>query len=150
MPWDASLNKDVHDAVARHVTATSHLEVGNPLRFSRATTKDQTNAYLRVLEGSPTSERICQDIERSMVGATEAIREKKGFWSEGYARGDGHRAKKRRGNHGGKRTKSTASSLEQWWSPGVKAVVDASIARSLEVYSGGGGGGGAAGATSNN
>jgi hypothetical protein len=64
MCWDASLNKDVDDAVARHVAATSHLAVGDDLRFSRATPVVQTKAFLRVLAGSPTSERIVQDVKR--------------------------------------------------------------------------------------
>jgi hypothetical protein len=64
MCWDASLNNDVDDAVARHVAATSHLAVGHDLRFSRATPVLQTKAFLRVLVGSPTSERIVQDVKR--------------------------------------------------------------------------------------
>ena len=74
MPWDASLNKDVDDCVARHVAMTSWLKEGDEgyeLRYSRATPKLQGSAYRRVLDpahgrdgGAPSSKRIIQDIDK--------------------------------------------------------------------------------------
>lgn len=65
MPLDDSLNKDIHEAVRRHVAATIHLIDGeDPRKFSLSTPKRGDQAYLRVIQGAPTSERIIQDCLR--------------------------------------------------------------------------------------
>ena len=72
MPLDSSLNQDIHNAVNQHVIWTHHLNPGDPgfeTKFSHATPKQQTSAFLRLLEpghgpeaGTPLFSRICQDI----------------------------------------------------------------------------------------
>lgn len=123
MPLDASLNKDLHDDVNRHVAATAHLPKDHDLKFSRANPKEQGKAYKRVYNGSPPGTRIVEDVKRSVKSA-ETIRQKRGFWSSGMglARGSGHRAINRTGGHGGLRTKKDAPAAGQWWYPGVKEV----------------------------
>ena len=122
--WDASLNKDVDDCVARHIATTGHLDRLHDLRFSRADVNLQTAAYTRVLEARqcPTSDRILQDMRGAIYNATEAIVDKQGRWSVGQARGAGHRALNRKGNWGGARVKNAAPRPDQWWYPGVNDI----------------------------
>jgi len=118
MSWDASLNKDVDDCVARHVAATKHLDKidgqDHPLLFCRSTPARQTKAYPRVLKGSPTDERIVEDCNRAYSKATQIIMSEHGDWCEKLERGNGHRAIGRTGGHGGKRKKTTEQ-VDQWW-----------------------------------
>jgi hypothetical protein len=83
MPWDCHGNKYVDDSMARHVAVTAHLphngydEEGqpdewgrfpHPLKFSRATPKQQDHAYLRLLHPetgvSPTPEELRTDRDK--------------------------------------------------------------------------------------
>lgn len=134
MPWDASLNKDVDDAVNRHIAATFHLPQDHDLKFSRATARKQTEAYLRVSNGIPTSDRIIQDCDRTLE-SLETVRLKRGRWSSnaGLARGSGHRAVARTGGHGGRRVKKAEPGQDEYYYPGVREVrqeaVDASVER---------------------
>lgn len=50
----------------------------------------------------------------------------------GLAKGAGWRGAKRKGGHGGKRTKKPAPDPEQWWYPGVQAVREAFVEASWE------------------
>ena len=83
MPWDCHGNKYVDDSAARHIAVTSHLphtgydEHGqpdpagifpHPLKFSRATPKQQDFCYLRLLHQvtgvSPTPEELITDRDK--------------------------------------------------------------------------------------
>ena len=44
-------NKDVDDAVKRHINWTKTLPTGDPLKFDRSTPKRQTASYLRLFPG---------------------------------------------------------------------------------------------------
>ena len=66
MPWDTSLNNDLHLAVKRHVLLTKEFETGNAKKFDMSTPARGTAAYLRILDpitgGVPSSRRIVQDV----------------------------------------------------------------------------------------
>ena len=74
MLLDCSLNKDVDDAVKRHVCWTKTIaDPDHPAKFDRSSPKKQTAAYLRLLDpshppegGALTSVRIMQDVRRCM------------------------------------------------------------------------------------
>jgi hypothetical protein len=93
MPWDTSLNKDIDDCAARHVTAGYGLKEGGlrySTRFSRHTLREQTGAYKRVMDpalgmekGAPTSNRICQDVRIFIVSLT-GICDTRGICVQGF------------------------------------------------------------------
>ena len=62
MPWDTSLNQDLHEAVWAHVSMTFELHQDCPKKFDLSTPKRGASAYIRVLEGVPSDKRIQQDI----------------------------------------------------------------------------------------
>ena len=66
MPWDTSLNNDLHLAIKRHVLLTKEFETGNAKKFDMLTPARGTAAYLRILDpitsGVPSSRRIVQDV----------------------------------------------------------------------------------------
>jgi hypothetical protein len=64
MPWDTSLNKDLHDAVKYHVAVTADFAKANPRRFDMTTPKQGTDAYQRVLKVHPLSESVIQDEDK--------------------------------------------------------------------------------------
>jgi hypothetical protein len=45
-----SLSMDIHDAARRHVALTSHLSNDDPKKFSFATSKEISHAYLRLVD----------------------------------------------------------------------------------------------------
>jgi hypothetical protein len=63
MPWDTNLNRDVNLCVNRHCLFSSHLENGDPNKFTIDTPARGARAYKRVLTGCPSSGRILQDIK---------------------------------------------------------------------------------------
>jgi hypothetical protein len=83
MPWDCHGNKYVDDSAARHIAVTSHLphtgynaqgqpdpdgKFPHPLKFSRATPKQQDHCYLRLMHPvtgvSPTPEELTTDRDK--------------------------------------------------------------------------------------
>eukprot|EP00594_Rhizosolenia_setigera_P009623 CAMPEP_0178971686 /NCGR_PEP_ID=MMETSP0789-20121207/20476_1 /TAXON_ID=3005 /ORGANISM="Rhizosolenia setigera, Strain CCMP 1694" /LENGTH=494 /DNA_ID=CAMNT_0020658811 /DNA_START=594 /DNA_END=2078 /DNA_ORIENTATION=+ len=75
---DNSLNRDVHAAVESHVYFTQHVEPEDWRKFSFATYKTTTSAYLRIFDPdtgtSPTSERIVQDCEKVLQSILDVMR----------------------------------------------------------------------------
>mmetsp|Transcript_28139 Transcript_28139/g.41539 ORF Transcript_28139/g.41539 Transcript_28139/m.41539 type:complete len:152 (-) Transcript_28139:13-468(-) len=71
---DANLNKDIHDAVCRHVSMTRRLLDNDPRKFSMMTQKKGAHAYLRLWDpalqdtnvehGVPSSTHIIEDVVR--------------------------------------------------------------------------------------
>lgn len=65
MPWDTSLNNDLHLAVKRHIALTTHFETANPRKFDMSTPLRGNSAYLQLLDpitgNVPLSRRIVQD-----------------------------------------------------------------------------------------
>jgi hypothetical protein len=105
MPLDASLNKDVDDAVHRHIGWTNTLAEEHPEKFSMATPSKGSFAYRRVwncpvvpgvasgdvvLDGAPGGARICQDIDKFLTSAL-AIFQHKGIVVDGLGTRHGHR-----------------------------------------------------------
>ena len=64
MPLDSNLFSDLETAIAWNVAATRSLPRADPDRFSLATPAECWRSVERTWEHAPTSERICQDIER--------------------------------------------------------------------------------------
>jgi hypothetical protein len=64
MPWDSSLNQDVHAAVQRHVLLTLSLAVDDKHKFDLSTPNRGSSAYHRILEVVPSSNRIIHDIDK--------------------------------------------------------------------------------------
>ncbi|EJK60897.1 hypothetical protein THAOC_18686 [Thalassiosira oceanica] len=121
MPWDASLNQDVHESVRRHcVLCRSTLKrqdrLNDDRRFSLATPKLGVATYLRIIDPrpfvgvSPTPKRIVQDIEGAW-NAMMIVYQHKGVYVEGLATRTGHRhiKSKEKKNWGGARVKGDHS-----------------------------------------
>ena len=144
MPWDASLNKDVDDRVARGVACTKHLKPGDEgyeLRYSRATPKLQSSAYLRVLDpvhgpngGAPTSKRIIQDIDK-FLPLCEEIRLANGTVVEGLGSRNGHRAAANAGvaKRGGKRVKRLEPPGGGWTDPAIAGIIERKLEHSVNL-----------------
>ena len=71
MPLDEHLNQDLHHSVDLHVIISKRLPNNHPDRFSKRTSKLMSSAYRRIWDtslgihkGTPTSPRICEDINR--------------------------------------------------------------------------------------
>jgi hypothetical protein len=64
MPWDSSLNQDVHAAVQRHVLLTLALGVHDKRKFDMSTPKRGSWAYHRILEMVPSSDQIVHDVNK--------------------------------------------------------------------------------------
>jgi hypothetical protein len=93
MPLDETLYQDIHSSARYHVTITSHLPKDDPRKFSFATPKEISRAYLRLVDpnngGAPSSQRIIQDCEK-WVRSLDKIRKAGGNIVEGFGR-NGHR-----------------------------------------------------------
>jgi hypothetical protein len=64
MPWDSSLNQDVHAAVQRHILLTLKLAVTDIRKFDLSTPKRGSSAYHRILQVVPSSEQIIHDVDK--------------------------------------------------------------------------------------
>ena len=126
-PWDNSLNKDLHEAVAFHVIVTQGLLDSNPHKFKRNTPKLLRNSYFRLLSpslgsnaGVPCGARICQDVGK-YIGAVEAVVTSRGTAVEPT---NGHRVRPG-GKHGGHRVKGEGATVRKWVHP--DAVIQGKI-----------------------
>ena len=120
MPWDCSLNQDVHTCVEFYSSVCRWYGKDHPLypsRFSKASYSIMRDSYLRVLDPEtgvcPSSDRIVQDITRCWGEHLDLICAYKG----GAVPGIGNRVGKRRlsgkkVNRGGKRKKGAWKMLE--------------------------------------
>eukprot|EP00978_Attheya_sp_CCMP212_P008683 scaffold20425_cov45-Attheya_sp.AAC.1 len=95
MPWDCSLNQDIHRDVDHHVLYTQLLPEEDDQKFSMSTPKRGASAYKRLLDvdsgNSPTSERIIQDINK-VFKSLQTIRDHEGTMVEGLGNRGGKRA----------------------------------------------------------
>jgi hypothetical protein len=75
MNCDSSLNKDVHECVDRHITATSDFDKEDERKFSLSTPKNGADVYLQILDPDtgicPSSARIMQDTEKVILALKE-------------------------------------------------------------------------------
>ena len=90
MPWDASLNQNLHEAVRSHVSMTFELHQDCPKKFDLSTPKRGAHAYLRILEGVPEEKRIIQDI-RLVFESLEKVRLARGRPVDGMGKNYGRR-----------------------------------------------------------
>ena len=93
MPWDCSLNNDVHLSVGRHVIFASWLENDDLKKFDMSTPVRGSHAYERILAICPSSKRVVQDIAKVFV-SMECVRQANGKRVDGL----GNRKGKRQGN----------------------------------------------------
>jgi|Transcript_29455 hypothetical protein len=101
VPWDNSLNQDVHLSVDMHVAMTHDLEIGDPRKFDLSTPKRDTDAYCHILihpitEGVPSSKRIIRDCEK-VLESMEIVRQAGGIKVDGV----GNRKGKHEDTRGG-------------------------------------------------
>ena len=133
MAWDCSLNKDVDDALRRHVVATAHLDIKDPRKFSMRTPREIERAIFRLMdpafsgeEGVPTASRIREDCMK-VLESYKTVVEERGRLVEGLGNRTGRRAKRRKNEtetRGGARTKNVDETLTttHWYHPdAVKA-----------------------------
>ena len=78
---DSSLNKDIHEAVNRHIQLTHDFDKDDSRKFRMDTPLHGANAYKRILDPSklgiaPTSDRIIQDTEGVMTSIMMIIKAK--------------------------------------------------------------------------
>ena len=93
MPLDNCLNKDLHEAVSRHIlmSRASATKKDDPRMFSLKTPKQGASAYKRIWNPSeggvgPPSKRIIQDIKK-VVLAMNQIHTAKGAFVPVWLRG---------------------------------------------------------------
>ena len=100
MPLDLHLNQDVHLAVDNHTIITKSLPWKYPNKFSKRTPKALAKAYERIWDptlgldaGAPTSDRICEDINRIIDKTYLSIVENRGRALYGLHTCEGRRRK---------------------------------------------------------
>ena len=120
MPWDASLNQDVHESVRRHCilsrAALKRIDKNgvDERKFSLATPKLGKESYLRILHPctgcSPSPERINEDIG-GVWKAMDIVRQHRGVYVPGLAERTGRRYEmvQEVDQRGGPRTKGDPS-----------------------------------------
>jgi hypothetical protein len=109
MPWDTSLNNDVHKGVERHIALTLELAVGCDGKFDMSTPLRGASAYKRILDYVPSSERIIQDVENVFV-SMEIVRQADGILIDSLGKNYGRRYQRVVGLNpvGGKRQRKQA------------------------------------------
>ena len=144
MPWDCSLNRDVHCTVEFYSAMSKWLPKDHPLyprRFSKASYAIMRSSYLRVLHPEtgvcPSSERIVQDVIKCWGEHLDVICAHGGAAVPEL----GNRVGKRRleglkKNRGGKRVKNEWKMLDNIH-PDAAEAWKVYIARSREHHSGG-------------
>ena len=119
MPWDCSLNADVHSCVEFYSTVCKWLPKEHPLypqRFSKSSYKVMLSSYLRVLDPvtgvCPSSKRIVQDITRCWGEHLDKICEKGGAAVKNLGNRVGKRKLEGLKKRGGKRVKKEWKMLD--------------------------------------
>ncbi len=144
MPWDCSLNKDIKDAVMRHVCYTSHLPEDDIRKFSMSTPSRGSKAFRRLLEseedGFPSSERILQDINKVFL-SMERIRLAKGTLIEGVGDRKGRRATQQYAatinKRGGHRVRQPEKDRIHWIHPDGRVAYQVKLEISATAHAGG-------------
>jgi hypothetical protein len=141
MPWDTNLNQDLHLSVMIHSLLTDMLPKENAKKFSMATPKLGTNAYLRVLEGSPSSKRIVQDVNK-VIESMKEIYDAKGCLVEGLGDRNGVRRVFKadtNNKNGGTRVKNlNLYDLKHYWlHPDAKVGIQVKLEDSIVKFEGG-------------
>ena len=145
MPWDTSLNRDVHCAVDRHAVMTADLDDEKyPEKFSLSTPKRGSLAYHRILDpdtgGVPSSNRIVQDVEK-VPKAFMAIWEVRGIKVDGLGNRKGVRHEKPEIETRGGCNPKQQGKDDKWWHEDIKASRNGIIEGSRQTHPGEGTGG---------
>jgi predicted flap endonuclease-1-like 5' DNA nuclease len=142
MPWDCSLNKDLKDAVMRHVCYTCHLPEDDERKFSLSTPKRGSYAFRRILEhedGEPSSKRILQDIAK-VFQSMRRILEAKGTLITGIGDRRGRRALQQHSSkinsRGGARYRQPEKDKVKWIHPHALAAYELKLETSAAVHAG--------------
>lgn len=130
MPLDSSLNKDLDDCVALHVTYCNHMVSTDPgfdTRFSRSTSTLQDSTYGRLYDpshgphaGGMVSSRIIQDILK-VLPACAVIAKARGICCPGLGSRNGHRKVVGKAKRGGVRVRAPPKPAP-WLHPDVLPV----------------------------
>jgi hypothetical protein len=141
MPWDTNLNQDLHLSVMIHSLLTDVLPKEDAKKFSMATPKLGTNAYLRVLKGSPSSKRIIQDCNKVLESMKE-IYDAKGCLVEGLGDRNGVRRVMKgdtKNKNGGVRVKNLNlyDHKQYWLHPDAKEGIQVKVEDSIVRFQGG-------------
>lgn len=133
------LRVPLYQLLCRHVSYTSHLKTGDPLKFDRSTPPRQLAAYRRVLdvklgpdEGALTSARVIQDVKKCMQRHLLQIYKADGCAVPGIGNRNGKRALEVRADMAGvsNADKNWGGFREKGASPSAKWVhTDAVAAR---------------------
>ena len=119
MPWDCSLNHDVHCCVEFYSAICKWIPEDHPLypqRFSKSSTKVMLRSYLRILDPDtgvcPSSDRIVQDIGKAWGDHLDMICGKNGGAVPGIGNRVGRRKLEGVKKRGGKRVKGEWKMLD--------------------------------------
>lgn len=108
MPWDNSLNQDIHLSVDRHVLFTSNYEEDDERKFSLSSPKRASHAHRRLVHPTtgvvPASDRIVQDV-RKVLSELLNIHKRKGVKDPKMKRTGNRWIPDTEERRGGKRTK---------------------------------------------
>jgi hypothetical protein len=142
MPWDCFLNKDIKDAVMRHVCYMCHLPAEDVHKFSLFTPRHGSWAFRRLLDhedGSPTSQRIIQDIAK-VFASMELIRLAQGALITGIDDRKGRRALQQHASginiHDGKRVRQPEKDRVHWIHPDAHSSYVIKLETSTALHAG--------------
>ena len=141
MPWDCSLNQDVHVTVDNHSCYFRAIPKDHALyakRFDKSSPSIMLKSYLRILDPvtgvCPSSKRIIQDITRCWGDHIDIICAHGGAAVDGIGSRNGHRDIKGLGSWGGKRVKKKEV-REEALHPDALAAWDIYLRRSIDRHS---------------
>ena len=100
-PLDNSTFRDLRTTLNLNVAATWHLEKTDNLKFSLATPKEVTRAFLRIWDPAngvaPSSRRILEDVKKVLTSVSSIV-EAKGKIVPGLVNCNGHRTPRKSTN----------------------------------------------------
>ena len=143
MPWDASLNKDVHECVDKHIALTAKMDREDPKKLSLATPTTGAWAYMQVVDPDegmcPSSKRIVEDTIRCYGESPIDIIKCQGCVIPGTTKQVGHRRANvadnpelKSNNWGGKRERKEDKRIV--YLPAVEGVLDQKVAASKAKF----------------
>jgi hypothetical protein len=133
MPFDETLNMDIHSSARYQVAITVHLAKNDPKKFTFLTPKEVSSAYLQFIDdatgNTPSLHRIVQDCDK-WEKSLEKIRQAGGKIVEGFGR-NGHRRghKRKRGGFREKKKQGPAKWVHSDTSGVTKHQLRESVAK---------------------
>lgn len=139
MPLDSHLNQDLHKSVDVHCIISKPLPADDDRKFSKRTPKLMARSYLRLWDpslgidaGCPTSDRICEDINRIIDHTYLSIVNNRGRALHGAHSVEAGRRRKesgKKGGRGGKRVKIYDDDTIGWVHPSIAHLLDSVVNR---------------------